>query len=92
VSFDEVRQSAESLITAWGGLPIAYDNVPFDSSAYDSWVRITVQDGDSFLMKTRDLIRILHPDLLPTLYRHVAAEQRYLAAQNRAFAEVPPLR
>ena len=48
MSFDAPRQSAETLIAAWAGMPIAYNNVKFDSTAQDEWCRITVIPGDSF--------------------------------------------
>lgn len=48
MSFETIRQSAETKIQSWGGLPIAYDNVRFDSNEHDAWVKIVVLDGDSF--------------------------------------------
>jgi hypothetical protein len=48
MSFDAVRESAETKINTWGVLPASYDNVQFDSSSYDEWVRVTVIDGESF--------------------------------------------
>ena len=49
--FDVPRRSAETMLKGWSetvGLPVAYDNVPFDSTKYDEWVRVTVLNGDSF--------------------------------------------
>lgn len=48
MSFDAPRESAETIMEAWGGLPIAYDNVNFDSQAHKEWLSITILNGDSF--------------------------------------------
>ena len=48
MSFDQVRKVTEEIIEAWGGLPIAYDNVDFDSQQHKEWVRVVVVDGDRF--------------------------------------------
>ena len=48
MSFDTPRKSAETILETWAGLPVAYDNVAFDSTAQAEWVRVTVLDGDSF--------------------------------------------
>ena len=47
-SATSVIDSAEGILNTWGGLPIAFDNIRFDSQAQDDWVRITIVDGDSF--------------------------------------------
>ena len=48
MSFDAPRKSAEVILRNWGGIPIAYDNVEFDSTEQVEWCRITVAPGDSF--------------------------------------------
>ncbi len=48
MDFDIIRSSAENIISKMKDVPIAYDNVSFDSTAQDSWARITILDGDSF--------------------------------------------
>jgi hypothetical protein len=48
MGFDTIRASAETIINGWGSIPVAFDNVAFDTTAHDSWARITVLDGDSF--------------------------------------------
>lgn len=48
MGFDTARGSAEGIISGWGSVPVAYDNVEFDSTAQDNWARITILDGDSF--------------------------------------------
>jgi len=48
MSFDIPRKSAYGILDLWSGLPIAYDNVNFDSNKHKEWVRVTLIDGDSF--------------------------------------------
>lgn len=48
MGFDTTRSSAEGIISGWGSVPVAYDNVEFDSTAQDNWARITILDGDRF--------------------------------------------
>ena len=48
MSFDAPRKSAEVILRNWGAIPIAYDNVKFDSTEQEEWCRITIAPGDSF--------------------------------------------
>ncbi len=48
MSFDHVRQIVETeFYQNWLSIPIAYDNVMFDSEAQSEWIRVTVIEGDA---------------------------------------------
>lgn len=46
--YENIRQLVETRMATFTSLPIAYDNVSFDSSLHDEWCRLTIQDGDAF--------------------------------------------
>lgn len=48
MSFDAARKSSEKILENWGTLPVAFDDVNFDSTKYENWARTYVVDGDTF--------------------------------------------
>jgi hypothetical protein len=54
MTFEEIRIAVESRVAAWPDAPVAFDGVPNSPALQsaidnkDSWVRLTINHGDSF--------------------------------------------
>lgn len=48
MSFTDVTKSSETKLSAWDGIPIAYDNVDMTPPDDAPWCRTYVVDGDGF--------------------------------------------
>jgi hypothetical protein len=54
MTYEEIRVAIETYMATWAGAPIAWDGVPIGAtvaaaqSAGTPWIRVTVNDGDSF--------------------------------------------